>query len=132
MSIYLIHAYEDLYDGDNGMEDWDIIEGTPEEVVAHATEMSYDIIESYSCITKILKEQAGEYISYDEEDEELSEEEYDRRFENYYSECIMDDIAYTIYALNNSNSLEQYLNYISSGAYSYEELANEFSEEEFI
>ncbi len=132
MSVYVIHAYDELYGGLHGMEEWAIEECVESsQVVEMAYDMSYDVINSYSDITETLSDRAHDYVSYDiEEKPSLTLEEQDKLFEQYLDDEIREDVCYHIVKLNDKHTLEEYQAMINNGEYDYQELADEFGEEE--
>ena len=71
---YAIHAYEDIYSGLHGMYNDFVIEVNDEkEAIAQAELASLDIMESYSSIMNILKENASENCDNPDDLEEFYE-----------------------------------------------------------
>ena len=71
---YAIHAYEDIYSGLYGMYNDFVIEVNDEkEAIAQAELASLDIMESYSSIMNILKENASENCDNPDDLEEFYE-----------------------------------------------------------
>lgn len=132
MSVYVIHGYEEIFGGMHGMEEWSMEELQNEkEAIETAIEMSRDVIESYSDITDILDERAEDSLSYDIEEGRINSEfQRERAFNNYYEDCVEEDIAYTVVKLNPSHSLEEYEKMHANG-YTYDELIDEFGVEEY-
>ena len=132
MDVYLIHAFDEIYCGLHGMEMWSLEEFKNEsEAIDIAKEMSCDIIESYSDITDILKERAEDLLSYDIEEGRIhSVEEQEKYFNQYYKECVEEDISGDIIKLDPKYTIEQYNEMIANGKYDYEELADKFGMEE--
>ena len=133
MSIYVIHAFDEIYGGLHGMEMWTLEEFKNEsEATDVAEEMSRDIIDSYSDITDILKERAEDLLSYDiEEGRIIFEHQRERAFNSYYEECVGEDISFNITKLDPKYTIEQYNEMILSKEYDYEELADKFGMEEY-
>lgn len=132
MNIYVLHGCDKIYGGLNDLEEWSMEEcrGT-DEAIEIATDMSYDVINSYDEITDILKERAEDYLSYDIEEGKIqSESQQEEAFYNYYNELVRDDVAYSVAKLDSSYSLEEYEEMLARG-YTYEELIDEFGEEEY-
>lgn len=96
MSKFVIHAYESIYSGLYGMDYWFIEEGkNKSDVYIYAEEASRDVIDSYGCIYEKLRANAesnAEFDGYDDEDTIL----------HYLEDEINDDIAYDVWALNDS------------------------------
>lgn len=132
MNVYVIHSFDEIYGGLHGMEDWSMEEYQSEkEAIETAIEMSYDVIDSYSDITEILHERAEDLLSYDiEEGRIISEQQKETTFNNYYDECVKEDISYEIVKLDFSHSLEEYEKMLDDG-YTYDELIDEFGMEEY-
>ena len=133
MDVYVIHAFDEIYGGLHGMEIWTLEEFKNEsEATEAAIEMSRDIIDSYSDITDILKEQAEDSLSYDIEEGRIhSVEEQEKYFNQYYEECVGEDISFNITKLDPKYTTEQYNEMILSKEYDYEELADKFGMEEY-
>lgn len=132
MDVYVIHAFDEIYGGLHGMEEWSMEECQSEkEVIETAIEMYYDVIDSYSDIREILHERAEDLLSYDiEEGRIISEQQKETTFNNYYDECVKEDISYEIVKLDFSHSLEEYEKMLDDG-YTYDELIDEFGVEEY-
>lgn len=132
MNVYVIHAFDEIYGGLHGMEEWSMEECQSEkEAIEAAIEMSCDVIDSYTDITEILHERAEDYLSYDiEEGRITSEQQRETTLNNYYDECVKEDISYEIVKLNSSHSLEEYEKMLADG-YTYDELIDEFGTEEY-
>ena len=133
MDVYVIHAFDEIYGGLHGMEMWSLEEFNNEsEATDVAEEMSCDIIDSYSDITDILKERAEDLLSYDIEEGRIhSAEEQEKYFNQYYEECVGEDISFSITKLDPKYTIEQYNEMILSQEYDYEELADKFGVEEY-
>lgn len=133
MSVYLIHAYERIYRGKNGMDTWEIAEyNHPKEAINDAIEMSYDVIQGYSSITDELTARAYDYVSYDlEEKEFLSSQQIANLFDEYYDTCVKEDVYYVVIKLNDRYNLNDYINLIKTNSYDYSTLAEVFGEEEY-
>lgn len=101
--LYVIHAYEGLYGGTHGMEDFRLFKGSESEAEAVAIYMSYDVMDSYNCIYSALEEQASEF--YEEGTEEWFDEVESLREQ---------DVEYQIFEVDTKNK-------------TYEELAKEFN-----
>jgi len=132
MGIYVIRAFDKIFGGLHGMEEWSMEECQSEkEAVESAIEMSCDVIDSYSDITDILRERAKDYLSYDiEEGRITSEQQRETALDNYYDECVKEDISYEIVKLDSSHSLEEYEKMLAD-EYTYDELIDEFGVEEY-
>ena len=132
MSTYIIHAYDEIYGGLHGIEDWDLVESDSElEVIRIAESMSADVIDSYTDITDELAARAHELTSEDLEYENSNNEEEEDLFNYYYDSCVDEDIDYEIIRLNPIFSFDQYRDKIRNNIYTYEELAEKFGMEEF-
>lgn len=132
MSVYVIHAYDDLFQGARGLENWAIEEGDSFQMADIAADMSREIIESSEDISGVLKDRAHDYLSYDIEENNLTEIERDSLFESYYFTCIEEDILFTVIRLSNEHTLQEYINLLKNEHYGYEDLIDEFGEEEEI
>ena len=132
MGVYVIHAFDEIFGGLHGMEEWSMEECQSEkEAIETATEMSCDVIDSYCDITEILNERAEDLLSYDIEEGRInSESQREQVFNNYYEDCVKEDISYSIVKLNSSHSLEEYEKMLADG-YTYDELIDEFGMEEY-
>lgn len=132
MNIYVIHSFDEIFGGLHGMEEWSMEEYQSEkEAIETAIEMSYDVIDSYRDITEILNERAEDFLSYDIEEGRInSEAQREQAFNNYYEDCVKEDISYSIVKLNSSHSLEEYEKMLADG-YTYDELIDEFGMEEY-
>ena len=132
MDVYLIHAYDEIYGGLHGMEEWSMEECQNEkEAIETATKMSYDVIDSYGDITEILHERAEDLLSYDiEEGRIISELQREQAFNSYYEDCVKEDVSYYVVKLNPFHSLEEYEKMLADG-YTYDELIDEFGMEEY-
>ena len=132
MGVYVIHAFDEIFGGLHGMEEWSMEECQSEkEAIETAKEMSCDVIDSYCDITEILNERAEDLLSYDIEEGRInSESQREQAFNNYYEDCVKEDISYSIVKLNSSHSLEEYEKMLADG-YTYDELIDEFGMEEY-
>ena len=132
MGVYVIHAFDEIFGGLHGMEGWSMEECQSEkEAVESAIEMSCDVIDSYCDITEILNERAEDLLSYDIEEGRInSKSQREQVFNNYYEDCVKEDISYSIVKLNSSHSLEEYEKMLADG-YTYDELIDEFGMEEY-
>ena len=132
MDIYVIHAFDEIFGGLHGMEEWSMEECQNEkEAIAVAEEMSYDVIDSYDDITEILRERAEDSLSYDIEEGRIdSEHQREQAFNSYYEDCVDEDVSYYIVKLNPSHSLEEYEKMLADG-YTYDELIDGFGMEEY-
>ena len=132
MDVYVIHAFDEIFGGLHGMEEWSMEECQNEkEAVETATEMSYDVIDSYGDITEILHERAEDLLSYDiEEGRIISELQREQAFNSYYEDCVKEDVSYYVVKLNPSHSLEEYEKMLAD-EYTYDELIDEFGMEEY-
>lgn len=132
MNIYVIHSFDEIFGGLHGMEEWSMEECQSEkEAIETAIEMSYDVIDSYRDITENLNERAEDFLSYDIEEGRInSESQREQAFNNYYEDCVKEDISYSIVKLNSSHSLEEYEKMLADG-YTYDELIDEFGMEEY-
>ena len=98
MKTYLIYADESQYCGLHGMYDWDIVECADEEEANEiGTEMSYNVITSYSSLIDSFEQEAKEQLL----SEGVSRE--DPNWEDMISDCmeefIDEDIQYRIFEL---------------------------------
>ena len=104
MNIYMIYAFEDMYDGLHGMNDVAFEEAEdPKSLIAEAEEMSLEVMSSYGDIGSSLIEDARAEAEsrgiYDEDDPE---------FEAILDEFYDDNIAYEIYEMSPEYTIEQY------------------------
>ncbi len=110
MAIYMIYAYEHMYGGLHGMNNTVILESeNAKSLYSMATEMSMEVMDSYSDVGETLLENAREeaesrgiYNEDDPEFEEILDEEYE------------ENVEYDIYELNNHFTVEQYEEMLSS------------------
>lgn len=108
-----IHAYDQTYGGLHGIEDYGVITvDSIEEAEEYGSEMSYDVINSYSDI----------YEEFEDSAESDGIERDSEEWNDYIDECVQEDIAYNIYLITKETDK------------SNEELALEFynDKEEFI
>jgi len=105
MNIYLIHATEGIYRGLHGMEDACIVEAeNRDELESLGTQMSIEIMESYSDIEEMLLENARSEAEF----REIDEEEDACEFENILNEEYAENVEYQIYQLSKEYTVEQY------------------------
>lgn len=132
MNVYVIHAFDEIFGGLHGMEEWSMEECQNEkEAIETAIEMSCDVIDSYSDITEILHERAEDLLSYDIEEGRINSEfQREQAFNSYYEDCIREDISYYVVKLDSSHSLEEYEK-MHADRYTYDELIDEFGMEEY-
>lgn len=110
MAIYMIYAYEHMYGGLHGMNNTVILESEDAKFLrSMATEMSMEVMDSYSDVGETLLENAREEAEsrgiYDEDDpefEEILDEEYE------------ENVEYDIYELSDHFTVEQYEEMLSS------------------
>ena len=110
MAIYMIYAYEHMYGGLHGMNNTVIVESEDAKYLrSMATEMSMEVMDSYSDVGETLLENAREEAEsrgiYDEDDPEFKEilnEEYE------------ENVEYDIYELSDHFTVEQYEEMLSS------------------
>ena len=110
MAIYMIYAYEHMYGGLHGMNNTVILESEDaKSLYSMATEMSMEVMDSYSDVGETLLENAREEAEscgiYDEDDpefEEILDEEYE------------ENVEYDIYELSDHFTVEQYEEMLSS------------------
>lgn len=96
-----IKAMDQLYSGLYGMYDIAIVEvADMEEAEEIGCEMSRDVIDSYSCITEQLTEEALEVSSHEGDYPEMT-------FEESYEDCVREDISYTIWQLKDDAPIEE-------------------------
>lgn len=108
-----IHAYENIYGGLHGIENYAVVEVDDlEEAEAYGVEMSIDVINSYHNIIEEF------YESAEADGLEINSPEWDE----YIDECIESDIVYNIYPLTTETDK------------TLEELTDEFyyNEKEFL
>ena len=76
--LYVIHAYDQIYGGLHGIEDWSIADcSTINEAEEYLRENSMDIITSYSSIIDQLEADVEDYKTDDMSEEEIEELRYD-------------------------------------------------------
>ena len=98
MKTYLIYADESQYCGLHGMYDWDIVECADEEEANEiGTEMSYNVITSYSSLIDSFEQEAKEQLL----SEGVSREDpnWEDMISDYIEEFIDEDIQYRIFEL---------------------------------
>ena len=92
MSYYAIYAYENMYGGLHGINDYAVVEADSYEMAEKfAAELSSDVIDSY-----LDDEEIREAAGIDEDDVFFTDE--DDKLDDFYAE----DIAYDIYTLDES------------------------------
>lgn len=107
--LYVIHAFEGIFGGYHGIEDWSIwFCDNEEEAISIARENSMEVINSYGCVYEELECDIEEWI-----DETMSEEDIALLREDVYEE----DIDYNIWKIDSDmvkeydiNTLERWLN----------------------
>lgn len=87
---YVIHAFEEKCGGYNGIEDWTISEGTEEEVIEEARELSLDVMNCYSFIIDELENDVEAFT-----DENMSEDDIEELRYDIYNE----NVAYEIWKI---------------------------------
>ena len=100
--LYAIHAYENIYGGLHGIEEYEVIEAeTLKEADEYAYDLSCEVINSYADVMDNIIEDAE---SYDYE----TDEEYDE----FIEEAINEDIAFEIHpiSIETNKSLEELTN----------------------
>lgn len=110
MAIYMIYAYEHMYGGLHGMNNTIILESEDtKSLYSIATEMSMEVMDSYSDVGETLLENAREEAEshgiYDEDDPE---------FEEILNEEYEENVEYDIYELSDHFTVEQYEEMLSS------------------
>ena len=111
MSIYLVHATEQMYHGLHGMEDACVVEANDwKELTSMAEQMSIEVMESYEDITDTLLENARE------EAEFMGVDEYEEssEFENILNDQYNENVEYSIYQLSDDFTLDQYKEMLST------------------
>ncbi len=89
--LYVIHAYDQMYAGYHGIEHWCIEEcDNDKEAIEIATELSLDIIQSYSIIYEEIDQNIEECIT-----DDMSEDE----IEEFYNDAYNEDIDYNIWVI---------------------------------
>lgn len=104
MAIYMVYAYEHMYGGLHGMSNTVIVESEDaKSLYSIATEMSMEVMDSYSDVGETLLENAREEAEsrgiYDEDDPE---------FEKILNEEYEENVEYDIYELSDHFTVEQY------------------------
>lgn len=90
--LYVIHAFDDLYGGFHGLEDWSIWDCENEtEAESIARENSIDIINGFNCIYEELEAEIGDNIS-----DDMSEDDIEQLRLDVYEE----DIAYNLWEID--------------------------------
>lgn len=90
--LYVIHAFDERYDGLHGMGDWSIWDCENEiEANSIAWENSMDIINSFSCIYEELEAEVEDNIS-----DDMSEDDIEQLRSDIYEE----DIAYNFWVVD--------------------------------
>lgn len=110
MAIYMVYAYEHMYGGLHGMNNTVIVEAEDaKSLYSMATEMSMEVMDSYSDVEETLLENAREEAEsrgiYDEDDPE---------FEEILNEEYEENVEYDIYELSDHFTVEQYEEMLSS------------------
>ena len=94
---FLVHACEGIYQGLHGMEKIEIIEAMDlNEIHEIATEMSIELMGSYSCITDELEEEIEDIINSRD-----ATEWNDYRIDELRNEIYNDNVYYDLYELDN-------------------------------
>lgn len=96
--FYVIHAFEEKYGGYHGIEDWTISEGTEEEIIEEAKELSLDVMSSYNFIIDELENDIEAFTDEDMNEDDIEELRYDIYNEN---------VAYEIWKIK-SNIIKEY------------------------
>lgn len=104
---YVIHAYEQMYSGLHGIEDYTFEEGDLKFIEETARELSFELMESYEFIVNDLHERA-EFYSGTDDDEEA--EEFQESLDAAYEE----NVGYTIYLLEDDLSDEEVLELLAN------------------
>lgn len=98
MSRYAIYAAEQLYGGEHGMCSYLVVEAlNDKEAQDWAIQESFDIIDSYECIRRDLKEDVSYYYNEDENPE---------KFEEALEERIQDDLEWAVWKINEEKAKE--------------------------
>ena len=122
MSVYLIHAFEDMYSGLHGIESYDIIETDSKRVVEEtAREMSLDVMDYYSSIGEDLYAEALEQAEAD------GYEEGSEEFEDLLDDCYNDNVAYEYWKLDDKLTYEQYHDMLDGVNGSWEEIRDKYA-----
>ena len=95
MAKYLIVAYEEMYGGMHGMEDWICVETDYDDAVERGYEMATVVIESYSNIMDDLASEAAQKFK------PGTEEYYD-----YLNELIEEDALFEIHELRDDTPID--------------------------
>lgn len=119
MTRYVVHAYENTYGGLHGMENWFYLDtNSMNEVDEAATQASYEVMESYSCIMESLEENAR-FACEDPDDEEEYEQMLDEECEY--------NVAYNVYMLNDEGAALGHRVINAMLAYDPEELVKNYT-----
>ena len=124
MSIYLIHAFEDMYSGLHGIEDYALLEtNSIKSVEAEGREMSLEVMESYSSIGEELYAQAYDQASAEGFDEDSME------FDGILEDCYNENIAYEYWKLSDEHTYEEYENMLNESNGEWEEIRDKYAVE---
>ena len=84
--LFAIHAYEGIYQGLHGMEEYAVVDvDTEEQAEDIASEMSYEVMDSYYCIISAFEESASIYF-----------EEGSREWNDFIEQARDENVAYDI------------------------------------
>lgn len=125
MAIYLIHAMEQNYGGQNGIEDWNLIEGTFEEAKALAQDMCIDLQFSFDFIADDLRTQAEEYVYEDG----VTEFDWEERVEETEEQLAVENSEWYIYKII-GKSMKELLTSLRHGWIEWEEVRDLYGEEQ--
>ena len=104
--LYVIHAFDAIYGGLHGMEDWSIWDcKNYVEAESIAWENSLEIINSFSCIYEELETEVEENI-----DDDMSESDIEELHHDIYKE----DIAYDIWKIDEDIAKEYDINILEN------------------
>lgn len=91
MKNYLCVGYSQTYGTLHGMYEFDVIYGTEEEALEVAEQLAYEVIDSYSCISEMLEENAEETGS-------------------SFEECASEEVEYYVCRLKDNINLKEICN----------------------
>ncbi len=96
--LYVIHAYDEMYQGLHGMEEWLIYDCDKEDAISIARDSSLEVINSFGEIYNELDESVKDEIDFYELSEENNEDS--EAIDQIYNDIYNADIAYDIYEID--------------------------------
>ena len=98
--LFIIHAYENIYGGLHGIEDFAIIEAEDEKIVQeYGYDLSCEVIDGYSDIRK----------SFEEDAEAEGIEEGTDEWESYIEDLIDDDVCFDYWQIKETDKTTEEL-----------------------